>query len=49
MPIKPMGSPPVQAAAALNSVEMAVATWRAESTRLDIPRAEQNLMATAFE
>jgi serine/threonine-protein kinase HipA len=35
--------------AALKSIEAAVATWRAEATRLGIPRAEQNLMVTAFE
>jgi serine/threonine-protein kinase HipA len=38
-----------QANAALRSVETAVATWRTEATRLGISRAEQNLMAAAFE
>jgi serine/threonine-protein kinase HipA len=38
-----------QADVALKSIEAAVSTWRIEATRLGIPRAEQNLMATAFE
>jgi serine/threonine-protein kinase HipA len=38
-----------QADAALRSVETAVGTWRTEADRFGIPRAEQNLMAAAFE
>jgi serine/threonine-protein kinase HipA len=38
-----------QANAALRSVEIAVAKWREEATRFGISRAEQNLMAAAFE
>jgi serine/threonine-protein kinase HipA len=46
---KSYGISAAQADAALKSIEAAVATWRAEATRLGIPRAEQNLMVTAFE
>ena len=46
---KAYGISAAHADAALKSVEAAVATWRAEATRLGIPRAEQNLMAAAFE
>jgi len=46
---KSYGISATQADAALKSIEAAVATWRAEATRLGIPRAEQNLMVTAFE
>jgi serine/threonine-protein kinase HipA len=38
-----------QADVALKSIDAAVATWRTEATRLGISRAEQNLMAAAFE
>jgi serine/threonine-protein kinase HipA len=46
---KSYGISAAQADTALKSIEAAVATWRAEATRLGIPRAEQNLMVTAFE
>ena len=46
---KSYGISAAQADAALKSIEAAVATWRADATRFGIPRAEQNLMAAAFE
>jgi serine/threonine-protein kinase HipA len=46
---KAYGISATQAEAALKSVTVAVATWRSEATRFAIPRAEQNLMAAAFE
>lgn len=38
-----------QADAALRSIEIAVAKWRDEAKRFGISRAEQNLIAAAFE
>ena len=38
-----------QANAALQYVELAVGKWRGEATRFGISRAEQNLVAAAFE
>jgi serine/threonine-protein kinase HipA len=38
-----------QADAALKSVEASVTSWRPEATRVGISRAEQSLMAAAFE
>jgi len=46
---KAYGISAAQANAALKSVEVAVGTWRTEATRFGIPKAEQELMATAFE
>ena len=46
---KAYGISSAQANAALESVEAAVAEWRTEATRFRIPRAEQELMAAAFE
>lgn len=46
---KAYGISAAQANAALKSVEVAVGTWRTEATRFGIPKAEQDLMATAFE
>jgi serine/threonine-protein kinase HipA len=46
---KTYGISAAQAAAALKSIETAVATWRTEANRFGIPRAEQNLMVAAFE
>ena len=46
---KSYGISAAQAEAALKSVEMAVAIWRAEAAKFSISRAEQNLMAAAFE
>ena len=46
---KTYGISSAQADAALESVEAAVAGWRTEATRFRIPRAEQELMAAAFE
>ena len=46
---KAYGISSAQADAALKSVEAAVAEWRTEATRFRIPRAEQELMAAAFE
>ena len=46
---KSYGISAAQADAALKSVEMAVKGWRAEANRFGIPRAEQNIMAAAFE
>lgn len=46
---KTYGISAAQADAALKSVETAVATWRAQAIRFGISRAEQNLMAAAFE
>jgi serine/threonine-protein kinase HipA len=38
-----------EAADALTQVRNAVAGWREEATRLNIPKAEQDLMADAFQ
>ena len=46
---KTYGISSAQADAALESVRAAVAGWRTEATRFRIPRAEQELMAAAFE
>jgi serine/threonine-protein kinase HipA len=46
---KSYGISAAQADNALKSVETAVADWRIEANRFGIPRAEQNLMAAAFE
>jgi hypothetical protein len=46
---KAYGISKAQADVALKSVEMAVASWRIEAHRFGISRAEQNLMAAAFE
>lgn len=46
---KSYGLSPAQADSALQSVDAAVATWRTEAARFGIPKAEQNLMAGAFE
>jgi serine/threonine-protein kinase HipA len=46
---KTYGISAAQADAALKSVETAVATWRMEAARFGISRAEQSLMAPAFE
>jgi serine/threonine-protein kinase HipA len=46
---KTYGISSAQADAALESVRAAVAGWRTEATRLRISRAEQELMAAAFE
>lgn len=42
------GLSPSQAEAVLAQVETAVSQWRAEASRLRIPKAEQDLMAAAF-
>lgn len=47
--LKAYGISAAQADAALKSVNAAVETWRSEATRFGIPRAEQSLMAAAFE
>lgn len=39
----------LEAADVLKQVQGAVADWRAEATRLNIPKAEQDLMANAFQ
>ena len=46
---KAYGISSAQADAALKSVEAAVTGWRSEANRARIPRAEQDLMAAAFE
>ena len=46
---KAYGISSAQADAALKSVETAVAGWRTGAARFGIPKAEQNLMAGAFE
>jgi serine/threonine-protein kinase HipA len=46
---KAYGISPAQADAALKSVEAAVAGWRTEATMFGISKAEQGLMAAAFE
>ena len=46
---KAYGISAAQADAALKSVEASVTNWRTEATRLGITRAEQSLMAAAFE
>jgi serine/threonine-protein kinase HipA len=46
---KAYGISKAQADAALKSVQAAVASWRIEAERFGISRAEQNLMAAAFE
>ena len=46
---KTYGISSAQADAALESVEAAVAGWRTEAIRFRISRAEQDLMAAAFE
>ncbi len=46
---KTYGISSAQADAALESVDAAVVGWRTEATRFRIPRAEQQLMAAAFE
>lgn len=46
---KTYGISAVQADVVLKSIDAAVSTWRTEATRLGISRAEQNLMAVAFE
>jgi serine/threonine-protein kinase HipA len=46
---KAYGISAAQADAALKSVNAAVGTWRSEATRFGVPRAEQSLMAAAFE
>jgi serine/threonine-protein kinase HipA len=46
---KSYGISAAQADAALKSVETAVQSWRIEANRFGIPRAEQNIMAAAFE
>ena len=46
---KTYGTSSAQADAALESVQAAVAGWRTEATRFRIPKAEQELMAAAFE
>jgi serine/threonine-protein kinase HipA len=46
---KAYGISAAQADAALKSVEAAVTSWRTEATRFGITRAEQSLMAAAFE
>jgi hypothetical protein len=38
-----------EAADALTQVRNAVAGWREEATGLNIPKAEQDLMANAFQ
>ena len=42
------GLNPPEASDVLKSVQGAVAGWREEATRLNIPKAEQDLMAYAF-
>jgi serine/threonine-protein kinase HipA len=46
---KAYGISAAQAGTALKSVNVAVGTWRSEANRFGIPRAEQSLMAAAFE
>lgn len=46
---KSYGISAAQADIALRSVETAVATWKTEANRFAIPKAEQALMAIAFE
>jgi serine/threonine-protein kinase HipA len=46
---KTYGISAAQADAALKSLEAAVKSWRTEATRLGITRAEQSVMAAAFE
>ena len=46
---KTYGISAAQADAALKSVNAAVMTWRSEATRFGVTRAEQSLMAAAFE
>jgi serine/threonine-protein kinase HipA len=46
---KAYGISAAQADAALKSVEASVTNWRTEATRLGITRADQSLMAAAFE
>lgn len=43
------GLSPQQAGGILRQVRVAVARWRDEAGRLDIPRAEQELMSAAFD
>jgi len=43
------GISPEQAAAALKEVQAAVNNWKGEATHLNIPKAEQDLMANAFQ
>jgi serine/threonine-protein kinase HipA len=46
---KSYGISAAQVDEALQAVEAAVASWRTEANRLGIPKAEQSLMAAAFE
>ena len=46
---KSYGISAAQADEALQAVEAAVASWRTEANRVGIPKAEQSLMAAAFE
>jgi serine/threonine-protein kinase HipA len=43
------GLNPREAADVLKQVQDAVAGWQKEATRLNIPKAEMDLMATAFQ
>jgi len=43
------GLNPREATDVLKQVQDAVAGWREEATRLNIPKAEQDLMANAFQ
>jgi hypothetical protein len=46
---KSYGIPAAQADAALKAVETAVKSWKEEANKFGISRAEQNIMAAAFE
>jgi serine/threonine-protein kinase HipA len=43
------GLNPNEAAVVLKEVQEAVRAWREEATRLNIPKAQQDLMAGAFQ
>jgi serine/threonine-protein kinase HipA len=43
------GLNPREAAAVLKEVQAAVRDWRGKATQLNVPKAEQDLMADAFQ